>query len=326
MRGFAAKFRTKSGQTGDCLISAAFIDFNEHRHAFMMALDYTERMHAERALHENQVRLSNVIEGTQAATWEWNVQTGETVFNERWAEIVGFTLKDLAPASIQTWLDLAHPEDLKKSEEQLAKVFAKTEQYYDCECRMKHRDGSWVWVHDRGKVIEWGTDGKPVRMVGTHTDITERKQAEEALRQSDQTQRTILGAMVEGVVFQGEDGTVLNCNASAEQILGLSRDQILGRTSMDPRWQAIHEDGSEFPGREHPAMMSLRTGKGCRDVVMGLNLPGGSQRWISINSEPLFKPGEAHPYAVITSFSDITGRRQAEEALRASEKKTPAAI
>ena len=141
----------------------------------------TERLRAAEALQASEERLANVIEGTEAGVWDWDVQSGEVVFNERWAEIVGYTLADLAPVSIQTWLNLAHPDDLRKSEEQLAAVFARDRSIYDMECRMKHRNGGWVWVHDRGKVIDWTEDGKPRRMTGSHTDITARKQAEEQL-------------------------------------------------------------------------------------------------------------------------------------------------
>ena len=121
----------------------------------------------QRARDLSEERLASVLEGTKAGSWEWNVKTGETVFNERWAEIVGWTLAELAPISIQTWLDLAHPEDLEESGRRLARVFAREDAHYDFECRMRHRDGSWVWVHDRGIVIEWAADGSPVRMAGS---------------------------------------------------------------------------------------------------------------------------------------------------------------
>ena len=137
--------------------------------------------------HSHEVeaaRLSSVLEGTNAASWEWNVETGETVFNDRWAEMVGYTLAELEPVSIQTWSRLAHPDDLQESSRRLARHFSHEEALYDCECRMKHRDGHWVWVHDRGKVVEWNADGSPLRMAGTHTDITQRKLDELRLRES----------------------------------------------------------------------------------------------------------------------------------------------
>ncbi|MEI6393754.1 MAG: PAS domain S-box protein [Verrucomicrobiota bacterium] len=130
--------------------------------------------------------------------------------------------------------------------------------------------------------------------------------------------RSVQTAMAEGIVFQATDGVIIDCNPSAEKILGLTRDQILGRKSVDPRWQTVREDGRVFPGEAHPSMVSLRTGQSCRDVIMGLRLPDGSQRWININAEPMFKSGETRPYAVLTSFADITKRREIERALQAS--------
>jgi PAS domain-containing protein len=85
----------------------------------------SERIRAAEALRASEERLANVIEATEAGVWDWDIQSGEVVFNERWAEIVGYTLAELAPVSIQTWLDLAHPDDLRKFEEQLAAVFAR---------------------------------------------------------------------------------------------------------------------------------------------------------------------------------------------------------
>jgi PAS domain S-box-containing protein len=88
-----------------------------------------------------QFKLKNFIECSRLGTWEWNVQTGETVFNEIWAQIIGYTLEELTPVSIKTWETLAHPDDLIKSGEMLEQHFAGNIPYYDIECRMKHKDG-----------------------------------------------------------------------------------------------------------------------------------------------------------------------------------------
>ena len=133
------------------------------------------RLQAERELDRERQRLQEIIWGTNVGTWEWNVQTGETHFNERWAEIIGYTLEELEPLSIETWINAAHPNDLKRSKEQLEKNFSGELERYECEVRMRHKNGHWVWVADRGKVVEWTADGQPLRMSGTHADITGRK-------------------------------------------------------------------------------------------------------------------------------------------------------
>ena len=134
-------------------------------------------------------RLTEIIEGTNVGTWEWNVQSGEAVFNPRWAHMVGYALEELAPVSIDTWTRLVHPDDRARSDALLAQHFAGELPFYDCEARMRHKDGHWVFVHDRGKVASRTPDGKPLLMSGTHQDITERKASEalllEARRQAE---------------------------------------------------------------------------------------------------------------------------------------------
>jgi diguanylate cyclase (GGDEF)-like protein/PAS domain S-box-containing protein len=137
---------------------------------------------SQELIHERS-SLTRIIEGTRAGTWEWNVQSGGCVFNEQWANIIGYDLKELEPISIETWMKFAHPEDLKVSGELLEKHFAGQADYYECESRMRHKDGRWVWVLDRGKVATWTTDGKPLMMFGTHQDITERKLIEDQVQQ-----------------------------------------------------------------------------------------------------------------------------------------------
>ena len=144
-------------------------------------VDISWRKEAEAALAKERQKLANILEGTNAGTWEWNVQTGETDFNERWAEIIGYKLAELQPVSIETWSKYAHPDDLKASGALLEKHFRKELPYYECELRMLHKDGSWVWVLDRGKVATWTPDGKPLIMSGTHQDITVGKVAQERI-------------------------------------------------------------------------------------------------------------------------------------------------
>jgi PAS domain S-box-containing protein len=144
------------------------------------------------------------------------------------------------------------------------------------------------------------------------------RNAVEALAREDERYRLMVGAMVEGVVIQDANGRILTCNGSAERILGLTREQMLARTSIDPRWQSIHEDGSPFPGDMHPAMVSLRTGLPLFDVTMGIRRADGAVNWISVSTQPLMEPEATRPYGVVSSFYDITERRRAYQALRDS--------
>ena len=133
---------------------------------------------ARKAVEENQ-RMAAVIEDSSVATWEWNVQTDETVFDKRWADMVGYTLEELQPISIATWKRLVHPEDLERSRELLQQHFVHGTAEYVCEARMRHKDGRWVWVLSRGRVIEWTADGRPLLMLGIHIDISSIKAYQE---------------------------------------------------------------------------------------------------------------------------------------------------
>jgi PAS domain S-box-containing protein len=191
-------------------------------------IDITERKQSEQLLASERRRLSNILEGTNVGTWEWNVQTGVTVFNERWANIMGYTLSDLSPVSIDTWRQLCHPEDVSISDELLAKHFAREMDYYDCEIRMRHKNGGWVWVLDRGKIASWTDDGKPLLMSGTHQDITERKVIEDYLRLSEAQNRALLDAIPDLILRIHRDGTILDYKASSSEQILFSPDQIVG--------------------------------------------------------------------------------------------------
>ena len=147
-------------------------------------------------------------------------------------------------------------------------------------------------------------------------DISDRQQVEINLRESEERYRSVIAAMAEGIVLQQADGQITACNQSAEDILGLTADQMMGLTSIDPRWRAIQEDGSNFPGENHPTMVTLKTGKPQFNVIMGVYKPDGNLTWISINSQPLFHPNLPEPYAVVASFTNITARKQVEETLK----------
>ena len=139
---------------------------------------------------------------------------------------------------------------------------------------------------------------------------------QETLEEQTERYHSVIAAMTEGVVVQLADGSIVECNESAERILGLTRDQMMGRTSTDSRWYAIHEDGSPFPGETHPAMIALRTGEPCQNIIMGVHKPVGDLTWISINALPLFHSGGTEPYAVVTTFHDITDRKRAEQEIQ----------
>jgi PAS domain S-box-containing protein len=153
----------------------------------------------------------------------------------------------------------------------------------------------------------------PGRMAVMFLDITDRLRAEVALRESEQRHRELFESMAQGVVYQNRDGHIIAANPAAERILGVTLDQMMGRTSMDPRWRTVREDGTNFPGPEHPSMVSLRTGKVTNDVMGVFHPKDEDYHWIEVFATPQFREGESEPHQVFATFTDITERRNEEQ-------------
>ena len=136
--------------------------------------DNTSWIETQQRLEENRESLDLAITGTGAGLWDWNIQSDQITINERWAEMIGYLESELAPVTIDTWERLSHPEDLDKSNKLILQHFAGDLSLYQCEIRMKHKNGNWIWVLSRGRVVSRANDGSPLRMVGTTQDVTER--------------------------------------------------------------------------------------------------------------------------------------------------------
>ena len=201
--------------------------------AVVTFIDITERKQADDLLATERRRLAAILEGTFAGTWEWNVQTGETVFNERWADIIGYSISELEPLTIDTWTKFVHPDDLKTSTELIQKHFSGELDYYECEVRMLHKDGVWVWVLDRGKLASRTLDGKPLMMSGTHQDVTERKVMETVLRQSEAQNRALLGAVPDLIFNARRDGTILDYKPGSIELVTTPGARMIGNSLFD---------------------------------------------------------------------------------------------
>jgi len=157
--------------------------------------------------------------------------------------------------------------------------------------------------------------------------VTERKRGEAALLESERKYRTLFETAPRGIVYHDADGRILSANPAAERILGLSIDQMQGRSPVDPRWRAVHEDGSPFPGAGHPASTALASGQPSGEVVMGVFHPGeDATHWIRVSAVPLFRAGEARPFQVYATFDDITESRRAQAELVAGQERLRLAL
>jgi PAS domain S-box-containing protein len=266
--------------------------------------DSTEHKLTAETLERSKSRLSNIIEATNIGSWEWNVQTGETVFNEAWAQIIGYTLDELAPVSITTWEKLVHPADLKQSDLLLERHFAGELPYYDYECRMKHKDGRWVWIHDRGRVITRTGDGKPLMMFGTHAELTK----------SNAYLENLINYAHAPIIVWDSNFRITRFNHAFELLTGRSEAEVLNQTPE-----------MFFPPElaENSLALIRRTVAGDRWEAVGIDIlhKDGTTRAVLWNSATLFAPDGKTPIATIAQGQDITALKEREsELINAKER------
>lgn len=148
-------------------------------------IDISERKQLEEQVEISRTRLKQATNSANIGLWEWNPQTGEVSVDEIWANLVGYTLEELQPVNLETWNKLVHPDDLKRFEKTVDDYFSGKTDMYEIEVRMRHKKGHWVWILDRGKNVASNDKGEPIKMIGTHVDITNLKQKEKQLRKSE---------------------------------------------------------------------------------------------------------------------------------------------
>lgn len=174
----------KNGQVVWILLSVSLMRDDQGQPDFFIAQiqDITDRIMALREMRESEQRLELAIEGAELGTWDWNIQTGHVTFNYRWAEMLGYTLEEIE-THISSWEKLVHPDDIEEAQEILARHLRGDNTIYESRHRLRHKDGYWIWVLDKGKVIERNEVGEPMRACGTHLDITSRKEYEHKIVQ-----------------------------------------------------------------------------------------------------------------------------------------------
>ena len=191
----------------------------------------------------------------------------------------------------------------------------RTKEPNESESEVKMKDGTKAWWLSR-LTPQLDDQGRVCRIIGTSQNITQRKLAEDALAESETKFRNLFETMSDGIVYEDHNGKITSANPAAERLLGLSFEQMQGRTSVDPRWKAIHADGSPFPGETHSLHVAATTGKPASDEVMGIYNPKlNAYVWLSVNSTPEFLPGEKKPFRAYAVFRDITERKQIEDTL-----------
>lgn len=200
--------------------------------------DLTESKIAELNLIEERQQLASVIEGTQVGTWQWNVNTGIVRHNEYWAKMLGYQLSEI-DENFESWTRLLHPEDYKKCINAQLEHFLGLTDIYEVEFRIRHKDGHWVWVLSRGRVLTWLGQNEPEWMFGTHADITVRKHQEEDLRKAND--KVAIATKSGGIGIWSYDvvNDLLECDTTINKLYGLTEDELL---TVDLWASMLHPD------------------------------------------------------------------------------------
>lgn len=278
-----------------------------------------ERQRTESALRASQDQLRVALDAARMGVWEWELPSGEVRWSERAAALFGMALQQF-DGSADTVMRMVHPDDRQRVRAVVDDCIEGRTQDFFAEYRVVRQDGKVRWLEARGRLCHSET-GQPVRLAGLTTDVTDQKVSELALAESEERYRSVISALAEGVMLIGPDSQCLAANESAERILGLTADELMGRKLLDPAWHTVYADGTPFPASDYPALRTLDTGQPWHEVLMGVRRGSDGLRWITINTKPLFRGGDARPHAVVASFTDVTDRMAAEAAQRESEER-----
>lgn len=189
---FLTRHKSKNGTIIPVEVSVTYFKYRDVDMSLSIARDISERILWEEQLISREEQLRRIIVATGAGTWSWNIHEDLLEINERWAAIIGYSKEELTPCTFRTWERLVHPDDIPVAAKEVEKNLNGESDAYSVEIRMRHKNGNWVWISSTGKVTVKDQDGKPVKMEGTHLDITERVEAQKDLNESREMYRHLV--------------------------------------------------------------------------------------------------------------------------------------
>ena len=283
-----------------------------------VSTDITKRKQLEEKLRKSEERYALALNGTNDGLWDWDIKNDNLFLSVRWKEMLGYAETEITH-SIEAWEELLHPADRKKTMKTIDDYLAKKLPVYEVEFRMRHKDGTYRWMLDRGKAI-WDQEEKPCRMVGYQTDLTERKRLEEELRKSHQRLFSILDNVGEGVIVVDKDGNLLIFNRQAEEILGTGAVNV-----PLEEWHRTYgfyksEDLTYFSLEENPLYKALKGETADNVEMLVKNSFFTEGKWIAVTGRPVIDIFKEVIAGVIV-FREITQRKKLEKRFQENEKR-----
>ncbi len=292
-------------------------DAGEITHYIGYLVDISKLKKAEEALRANEERLELVLKGAELGLWDWRIPTGEVVFNERWANMLGYALDEIEP-NAGSWEKLMHPDDIEPVTAALTAHLEGRIPVYQTEHRLLAKSGEWKWILDTGKVFEWDEQGKPVRMLGIHQDITGRKQAENELRESEENLFITFNSIGDGVIATDEKGMVTRMNPVAEKLCGWPIADARGKPLTEV-FKIINAQTREFFKNPVDIVMEkgFTVGLANHTILVSKN---GNEYHIADSAAPI-KDKEAKIVGVILVFTDVSKEYNTQKILVENEKR-----
>ncbi len=270
-------------------------------------VDVTERRAAENELRRSREQLQLVVDGAALGTWDWNVQTGEIDFNDRWVTMLGYAPGELVP-HVSTWESLIHPDDDERTRRVLGAHVAGHTVEYRTEYRLRAKDGSWVWVLDCGRVYEWDAAGNAVRAAGIHLDVTDRRSIEECLRRSeDLLAETGRIARIGGFELDAETRTPL----WSEEVYRIHEIPSDRRPDLS---SALDHYPGEARNQIARAVERALSAAEPYDLELPFVTAKGTPLWVRTIGRPVVRDGRV--VRVHGTFQDVTDRRVAADELK----------
>ncbi len=312
------RLRTKDGDYRWIQATARVVERDENGEAIRMIgnhRDITERKRAEIALYENQQLLQAILDSSPAIIFVKDVEGRYILLNKQYEKMWHL---DSAEVRGKTDFEL-FPEEVAERVTANDRAVLETGQARQLEEYVPQDDGMHTFISHKSPLYD--AAGEIYAVCGIATDITERKRAEEKLRESERRWHTLLQNIHAAVVVHSEDTSIVTCNNRAQELLGLTEDQMLGKTAIAPDWKFIREDGSDMPIEMYPVHQVQRTRQPLRDFIMGVHRPKQHDIvWVSVDVDPTFDH-QGELAEMVVTFMDITAYRQAEQKLRESEEK-----
>jgi PAS domain S-box-containing protein len=309
LRDEPVRVRTRTGAVRQGIFTAEYIYANGQKLLLTVMNDVTERLQAE-------ARWQFALEGAGDGVWDWDAQTDRVFYSRQWKAMLGYAEAEIGD-TLAEWTTRVHPDDLAATLAKMHAHLAGATPFYSSEHRVRCKDGTYKWILDRGQVIERAADGRPLRVIGTHKDISESKQMETSLRESEARFRSFMEQSADGFLLTDEQGVIIEWNQALTRITGLEREAARGLTMWD--FQSRLTTPEKRPALEHAKAILQEILRGGQSPYLErvtdaeIQTVHGARKFIQQAS---FAIRTAQGYRIGAVVRDVTEFKQAEAATR----------